>query len=104
LKNIIEEISSCTDDSALLDVGKMYYDHYIRACAFPFPIYSSICSLNLMLSPVRANRSRIPTPFNDESPPSFDTITEMTARTLVEAPKSHTDAKKNVSVVLSFRE
>ena len=34
LKNIVEEINSCADDSALLDVGKMYYDHYIRACTF----------------------------------------------------------------------
>ena len=32
LKTVIDEISSCCDDSALLDLGKMYYDHYLRAC------------------------------------------------------------------------
>jgi hypothetical protein len=31
----VEEISSCKDDSALVAVGKMYHDHYIRACTFP---------------------------------------------------------------------
>jgi len=37
LKNIIEEINSCADDSALFDAGKMYYDHYIRACTSTLP-------------------------------------------------------------------
>ena len=37
LKNIVEEIHSCADDSALLDVGKMYYNHYIWACTFAPP-------------------------------------------------------------------
>lgn len=32
LKTVVEEIISCREDSALLAVGKMYYDHYIRAC------------------------------------------------------------------------
>jgi len=32
LKNIVEQTNSCSDDSALLDVGKLYYDHYIWAC------------------------------------------------------------------------
>jgi hypothetical protein len=32
LKTVVEEISSHSDDSSLLEVGKMYYDHYIRAC------------------------------------------------------------------------
>jgi len=32
LKTVIDEISSCCGDSALLDLGKMYYDHYLRAC------------------------------------------------------------------------
>jgi len=34
LKVVVQEISSCTDSAALLAVGKMYYDHYIRACTF----------------------------------------------------------------------
>ena len=32
LKAVVQEISSCNDSAALLTVGKMYYDHYIRAC------------------------------------------------------------------------
>jgi hypothetical protein len=37
LKNIVEEINSCVDDAAFFDVGKLYYDHYIWACALLFP-------------------------------------------------------------------
>lgn len=32
LKTVVQEISSCDGDSALLALGQMYYDHYIRAC------------------------------------------------------------------------
>jgi hypothetical protein len=102
LKNIVEEITSCADDSALLDVGKIYFDHFIRACTF-----SNLCSaydLGLMCSPVRANRSPIPTPSNHESPPSFDTLADLIKDTLVDAPQSHTDAKMNVGLLLSFHE
>jgi len=35
LKVVVTEIFSAKSDRALLDVGKMYFDHYIRACAFP---------------------------------------------------------------------
>ena len=34
LRTVVHEIVSCSDDSALLEVGKMYYNHYIRACTF----------------------------------------------------------------------
>jgi hypothetical protein len=102
LRNIVEEISSCVDDSAILDVGKKYYDHYIWACTFMFQIYSSTC--NLTRAPVRANKGRIWTPFSDETPVSFDTITEMTTHTFVEAPQSHDGAKKNVGLILAFHE
>jgi len=78
LKNVVQEISSCIDDSALLNVGKMYYDHYIRA--------------------FRANKGRIPTPSNHASRPSFDTIADMVNDTLMEAPQSHADAKKNALI------
>jgi len=82
LRTVVQEISSCKDDSALLAVGKMYYDHYIRA--------------------FRANKGRIPTPSNHASRPSFDKVADMIKAALVEAPQSHADAKKNVSLVLSF--
>ena len=34
LKSVIDEVSSSADDSALLQVGKMYYSQYIKACTF----------------------------------------------------------------------
>ena len=35
LRVVVSEIFSAKSDRALLDVGKMYFDHYVRACAFP---------------------------------------------------------------------
>lgn len=35
LGHVVNEIVSSLSDSALLDVGKSYFDHYIRACTFP---------------------------------------------------------------------
>ena len=35
LRVVVTEIISAESDRALLDVGKMYFNHYIRACAFP---------------------------------------------------------------------
>ena len=84
LKNTAKEISSCTDDSTLLDVGRMYYDHFIQACTFPN--LGLTCDLDLTRSPVRANRSPIPTPPNHASCPSFDTFADMMNDTLVETP------------------
>jgi hypothetical protein len=34
LKTVVYEITSSANDSALLEVGQMYYNHYIRACTF----------------------------------------------------------------------
>jgi len=35
LGHVVTEIVSAVRDSDLLEVGKRYFDHYIRACAFP---------------------------------------------------------------------
>ena len=40
LKTVVVEIISAKTDRALLDVGRMYYDHYIRACTFPRLLFS----------------------------------------------------------------
>ena len=69
-----------------------------------FQISSFNSDLDLTRSPVRANKGRIPTPSNHASRPSFDMIADMVNDTLMEAPQSHADAKKNVGLVLSFHE
>ena len=40
LKTVVVEIVSAKTDRALLDVGRLYYDHYIRACTFPMFLFS----------------------------------------------------------------
>ncbi|KAF8965403.1 hypothetical protein BDZ97DRAFT_1998394, partial [Flammula alnicola] len=86
LKTVVEEISSCTIDSALLAVGQIYYDHYIRACTFPKP-----------------TGGRIPTPSNHASRPSFDKLADMIKANLVEAPQSHADATNNALIRNGYR-
>ncbi|PPQ80405.1 hypothetical protein CVT25_001718 [Psilocybe cyanescens] len=73
LDNITQEINPCHDNSTILALGQMYYDHYIMA--------------------FQANKSHTPTPSDDASPPSFDNIQDMINVTLQGAPQSHTQAK-----------
>jgi len=75
LKVVFNEIVSAKSDRALLDVGRMYFDHYVRA--------------------FRANKGRIPTPSNHASRPSFDTMADMLNDILENSPQSHSTAKKH---------
>ncbi|PPQ70849.1 hypothetical protein CVT25_003949 [Psilocybe cyanescens] len=73
LDNISQEINSCHDNSTILALGQMYYDHYIMA--------------------FQPNRCLTPTPPDDASPPSFDTIQDMINVTFQETPQSYAQAK-----------
>jgi len=33
-KHVLEEIESCNGDAELIQLGKMYFDHFIRACTY----------------------------------------------------------------------
>ncbi|TFK34404.1 hypothetical protein BDQ12DRAFT_700465 [Crucibulum laeve] len=84
LKTVIYEIHTYANDaSKLLEVGKLYFDDYIR--------------------PFRANKCRTPTPSSRQSRPSFGRLADMISATLVEAPQSHSDAKKNAMVRDGYR-
>lgn len=97
---IAQEILSCTDEDVLATNGKMYYDHYIRACKLLLlPIF---CHSERHPT-VKKTKGRTPTPSHHASRPSFDTRKAMIMDMLVEAPQTHRDAKKNVStLILSF--
>ncbi|KDR73312.1 hypothetical protein GALMADRAFT_270137 [Galerina marginata CBS 339.88] len=75
---VVAEIFSAKSDRDLLNVGKTYFDHFIRA--------------------FRANRGRTPTPSNHASPRSFDTVADMVNDTLEHAPQSHSTAKKHALI------
>ncbi|KAG5635286.1 hypothetical protein H0H81_011824 [Sphagnurus paluster] len=83
MKAVVYEITSCVTDRDLLEVGKMYFNHYIRG--------------------FRASKGRIPTPSNHASRPSFDKITDMIKKTLEEAPPSHATAKKHALIRDGYR-
>jgi hypothetical protein len=94
-KTVQFDISSCKGDQAMLNVGQMYYDHFIRACtlyvrSYEYPFHVFIFS-------VRSNKGRTPNPTNHASRPSFDTIADMISDCMEEAPQGHASAKKRVS-------
>ncbi|KAF8803108.1 hypothetical protein BYT27DRAFT_6743825 [Phlegmacium glaucopus] len=77
LRVVVAEILSAKSDRALLDVGKMYFDHYIKG--------------------------RILTPSNHPSCLSFDTVADMLNDTLEDAPQSHSTAKKHAPFRNEYR-
>jgi len=50
-----------------------------------------------------ASKGRIPTPSNHASRPSFDKVADMMTATMVEAPQSHVEAKKNALIRDGYR-
>ncbi|KAF8188995.1 hypothetical protein BJ912DRAFT_1042377 [Pholiota molesta] len=78
--SIVRGITACGDDNAqLLTMGKIYYDHYIRA--------------------FKAAKGRVATPSSDESRATFDTIEEMSEALFVDVPQSHSAAKNDVRAI-----
>jgi len=62
IETVVQQIISCHgDDSKLLSVGQMYYDHYIRACKFNEATYSMYQYLRRsQFEPEMAGRQRLP--------------------------------------------
>ena len=88
------EVLSCADEDALATNGKMYYDHYIRACKLLLlPVF---CHSERHLT-VKKTKGRTPPPSSHVSRPSFDTCKAMIMDMLLEAPQTHRDVKKNLS-------
>ena len=50
LRTVVYEISSCTSNAAILEVGEMYYNHLIRACTFAQLRTLLLCHLTWSLS------------------------------------------------------
>jgi hypothetical protein len=91
---VAHEVLSCADEDALAANGKMYYDHYMRACkGLLLPLFAH----SETHSTVKKTKGRTPIPSSHVSRPSFDTRKAMIMDMLVEAPQTHRDAKKNVS-------
>ncbi|KIM47226.1 hypothetical protein M413DRAFT_64063 [Hebeloma cylindrosporum] len=81
LRNLIEEINSCAEDSAILDVGNVYYGQFIWA--------------------FRANRNPNQTYFDS---PLFDTSIDIVNDFSDEAPQSHASATKKVVIQALLRD
>lgn len=60
LKHVVEEISSCADESAVLAVGRMYYHHYIWACAYPLNLLVQCHLTYNQFEPVRLPHQHLP--------------------------------------------
>jgi hypothetical protein len=100
LATVMKEIDSAADDNALLQVGRKYFEHYIRACKFA----SLLVQCAIWRSHPVTTRGLTPRPSNHPSPPSFDTIADMVNDTLNAAPHDHKKARKLVGHFLYFHE
>ena len=96
---VTQEVLSCAGEDSLALNGKMYYDHYIRACKL---LLLPVCPHSEGHSTVKKVKGCTPIPSLHVSRPSFDTRKAMIMGMLVEAPQSHRDAKKNVSAPVAM--
>lgn len=94
---VAQEVISCDNEDELSANGKAYYDHYVRPCE---ALLSPVFHCSDRYSTVKKTKGLISTPVSHLSPPSFDTCKEMVLNLLVETPKTHRDAKQNVSVLV----
>jgi hypothetical protein len=90
---VAQDVNSCSNDDEMDKVGKMYYDHYIRACESPS---FAVIAFFLSLLTVRKDKGATPAPSSHPSRPSFENKQDMIKAMLREPPRSHSDAKHNV--------
>jgi hypothetical protein len=101
---VAREVASCANNEHMLDLGKAYFDHYIRACT---PTAPCSCFLsrnnaeNLSKKKVRKKGGVTGTPASSFHPSRrpFETTEEMTVGMAVEAPQDHRSAKNSVSPI-----
>ena len=94
---VAQEVVSCHSTEDMLNLGKMYYDHYLRACML-LPLLVSYSDILLL---VRRNKGRTPAASSHPSRRSFETTKELIRSMVVKAPQDHRSAKNNVSVISS---
>lgn len=93
------EVLSCNGEEKeekFLNIGKLYFEHFIRACKLQKKFFFfTACVLN-SFSLVRMHKGRTPLPSSHASRPSFDARKWNIMTTIIEAPQNHQHAKSNV--------
>ena len=92
------EVSACNgEEEEMLAIGRLYFDHYIRACK----LQNNVCLVFAILessSTVRMNIGPASVPSSPVSPSSFNTRKTKIMDIMVEgAPLNHRQAKANVN-------
>jgi hypothetical protein len=92
------EVISCQNSDKMDKLGEMYCSYYIRVYELP-----SLCRFHFsdaLLTVKKNNKYPAPLWSSHPSCPDFETKKDMIKEMLCEAPQNHSDAKKNVSVML----
>ena len=99
-KTVAKEVMSCATRDALEDTGKLYFDHYIRACEL---VLFHIGRPSKDNSTVKKVNGRTPDPSSHPSRHSFDDVQQLKGKTLEQPPRDHSVAKRRVSHSCHFR-
>lgn len=92
---VVKTIHSCNNDFFLLSkLGQSFIDYYIRPCTFSFGVAKYLGDNS---DSVKKFKGRTPIPSDHPSRPSFDKDKKYLQETIREAPKSHVEAKDQVS-------
>jgi hypothetical protein len=92
---IVKAIHSCNNDFKVLSkLGQSFIDYYIRPCKFSFSIKEDLRNNS---HSVKKFKGRTPAPSDHPSRPSFDKDKKDIQAMIREAPKSHVEAKEQVS-------
>ncbi|KAF8635787.1 hypothetical protein AX17_003844 [Amanita inopinata Kibby_2008] len=87
---VTKEILSCIDEDALAELGKFYFDHFIRPLVF-------------LLTTLRQAKGHTPASSSHPSRESFDVMRDNLTPQIIEAPQNHEDAKMNALIRDNYR-
>jgi hypothetical protein len=102
-KCVAEEVNLCEDNDQMNNLGEMYHLQFIRPCEPP-SLYRYYPFDGVLI--VKKYKGPTPLPSTHPSRPSFETKKEMMVDMLREGdepPRSHAQAKKNVSHVCTLQ-
>ena len=96
---VAREVASCANSEDMLDLGKVYFDHYIRTCTPPLVVFffrAPHAEKPLKRSERGVVHTGTPASSFCPSRRPFETTEEMMMDMAVEAPQDHRSAKNSV--------
>jgi hypothetical protein len=102
---VAREVASCANSEDMLDLGKVYFNHYIHACMPPLVVFSFAHTPRTSQKKVRNkggphwHAGILFFVLRSRRPFEFETTEETMMGMAVEAPQDHRSAKNSVSPI-----